>query len=326
MPFWLLVIVSVVSSVGTVITLRVIAPLLSSAGLTGEDLHKKDKPEIPEMGGLGLLVGITGGIVIAIGAEAFLNIGTNIVPLFAVLSTVLIVSIIGVFDDLLDISQLVKSITPLFAALPLMAIRVGVTTLKIPFDGSLELGILYPLLLVPIGVTGAANAVNMLAGFNGMEVGVGLIAYSSLAIVAMVTGSHTALLILVGGVGALVGALWFNWCPAKILIGDVGTLTIGALMASAVVIGNFELAGVVVIVPYFLDFLLKASAGFPSRGWEGDLDDQGRLHCPEGIRPVSLPQLVMRVSGGVYERTLTKVIMGLETIAGTFAVLLYVIW
>lgn len=326
MPIWLLAAVSLVSIVGTSVTLWSISPLLAEAGLTGKDLHKEEEPEIPEMGGLGMLVGIAGGLVFAIGAEAFLNVGTDSVPLFAVLATVLIVSIIGVFDDLLDISQVVKSISPLFAALPLMAIRAGATTLKIPFDGAVEFGILYPLLLVPLGVTGAANAVNMVAGFNGLELGVGIVAFTSLTIVAAVTASHTALLILVGGLGALIGAIFLNWCPAKILIGDVGTLTIGALMASAVIIGNFETAGVVVIIPYFLDFLLKASAGFPSRGWEGRLDDQGRLHCPDDTRPVSLPQLVMRVSGGIYECNLTKVIMGMEAVAGTFAVLLYVIW
>ena len=326
MPIWLLVTVSAISLVGSGITLWVIGPLLAAAGLTGRDLHKEDEPEIPEMGGLGLVVGIAGGLLFAIGIEAFLNEGTNSVPLFAVLATVLIVSIIGIFDDLLDISQLVKSVSPLFAALPLMAIRAGITTLKIPFDGVVEFGVFYPLILVPLGVTGAANAVNMLAGFNGMEMGVGLVAYASLTAVAVVIGSHTALLMLVGGMGALLGALWFNWCPARILIGDVGTLTIGALMASAVVIGNFEMAGVVIIIPYFLDFLLKALAGFPSHGWEGHLDEDGRLHCPEGKRPVSMPQLVMKITGGITECNLTKVIIGMEAVAGTFAVLLYVVW
>lgn len=326
MPIWLLASAGFISLLGTFLTLYLIGPLLKEAGLTGRDLHKQKKPEIPEMGGLGIVVGVAGSIVFAIGAEAFLHVKADPVPLFAVLATVLIVSIIGIFDDLLNIAQLVKSISPLLAALPLMAIRAGMTSLKIPFDGVIEFGVFYPLVLVPLGVTGAANAVNMLAGFNGMELGVGVVAFASLMIVACVTASHTALLILIGGLGALLGAIWFNWCPAKILIGDVGTLTIGAIMASAVIVGNFETAGVVIIVPYFLDFLLKATAGFPSRGWEGELDEEGRLHCPGDVRPVSLPQVVMRITGGISERNLTKVIIGLEAIAGTFSVLLYVIW
>ncbi|MFB6215122.1 MAG: hypothetical protein ABEI54_04550, partial [Candidatus Bipolaricaulia bacterium] len=92
MPIWLLVVVSLVSLFGTLLTLWVISPLLARSGLTGRDLHKEGEPKIPEMGGLGVLVGITGGLVLAIASEAFFNVGTSTVRLFAVLSTVLIVS------------------------------------------------------------------------------------------------------------------------------------------------------------------------------------------------------------------------------------------
>ena len=68
MPVWLLVLVGSVGLVGTAVTLWLIAPLLEQAGLTGRDLHKEGEPELPKMGGLGLLVGISGGLVAAIGA------------------------------------------------------------------------------------------------------------------------------------------------------------------------------------------------------------------------------------------------------------------
>ena len=204
--------------------------------------------------------------------------------MLAVLATVLIVAFIGVFDDLLDISQLVKAVSPLLAALPLMAIRAGEGALKVPLWGTINFDIYYPLVLVPLGITGAANAVNMLAGFNGMEVGVGLVAAGSLAVVAWYTGSWTAFLILMVLGGSLLAAIWFNWYPASILIGDVGTLTIGALLASAVIIGDFETAGVIIIVPYFIDFLLKALAGFPSEDWAGEINpEDGKLYCPRKI-------------------------------------------
>lgn len=324
MPKWLLLAGFFISFSGTWLTLKLIVPLLKKADITGRDLHKQSKPEIPEMGGLGILVGISGSLVLAIGAEAFLDVPVEIVSLLAVLSTVLIVSFIGVFDDLLDIPQLVKSLTPIFAALPLMAIRAGASSLRIPLIGSVEFGVFYPLVLVPLGITGAANAVNMLAGFNGMEVGVGLVAYLSLACVACIASSWTALLILIGGAGALVGALWFNWFPAKVLIGDVGTLTIGAIMAAAVIVGNFETAGVIIIIPYFLDFLFKAVNGFPSHGWAGNIDSQDRLRCPDS-GPVSLPQYLMKITRGISELHLTLVVMGIEGVFGFFGVLLYLL-
>ena len=326
MPLWFKFAAVLVSVFGTGITIYLIRPLLVEAGLTGADLHKKEEPELPEMGGLGIVVGVSGGSVLAIGAHAFLDIQFDVIGLLAVLATVLIVAFIGVFDDLLDISQLVKAVSPLLAALPLMAIRAGEGALKVPLWGTINFDIYYPLVLVPLGITGAANAVNMLAGFNGMEVGVGLVAAGSLAVVAWYTGSWTAFLILMVLGGSLLAAIWFNWYPASILIGDVGTLTIGALLASAVIIGDFETAGVIIIVPYFIDFLLKALAGFPSEDWAGEINpEDGKLYCPRKI-PMSFPQLVMKLTGGIKEKNLTLVMMGVEAVAGFFAVLLYVIW
>ena len=321
MPLWLYFLVAAVSFGGTFLALVEIIPLLARAGIVGKDLHKPDKPEIPEMGGLGTLVGISGGLVLVIGAEAFLGIGTDVRTLLAVLSTVLIVAFIGVFDDLLDIRQIYKSISPVFAALPLMAIRAGATTLSFPLFGKLDFWIFYPLFLIPLGVTGAANAVNMLAGFNGMEVGIGIVALGSLAVIAGFTESVVALCILVIGLAALLPALYFNWYPARIMVGDVGTLTIGAIMASAVIVGNFETAGVIIIIPHFIDFLFKAASGFPSSGWKGELGNDGKLYC-EGAA-VSLPQFIMKITGGISERNLTLVVMGLEAVAGLFAVGVY---
>lgn len=71
-----------------------------------------------------------------------------------------------------------------------------------------------------------ANAVNMLAGFNGLEAGMGLVAVGSLAVIAYLIGETTAFILSIIMLGALLATLYFNWFPAKVLIGDVGTLTI----------------------------------------------------------------------------------------------------
>jgi UDP-N-acetylglucosamine--dolichyl-phosphate N-acetylglucosaminephosphotransferase len=207
------------------------------------------------------------------------------------------------------------------AALPLVAVRAGQTSLVIPFVGRIDFWIFYPLFLVPAGVMVAANAVNMLAGFNGMEVGMGLIAMGALAVIAASIHATTALIILLSGAGALLGVLFFNWYPVKIMVGDVGTLSIGALIATAVIVGNFETAGVIVIIPYAIDFLFKAVHGFPKSF--GELRSDGKLHCP-GRSAVGLGQFVMKITGGIKEQTLTMVLMGIEAVFGGLAILLYV--
>ena len=325
MQLWLFPLTFIISAGFTALTLKLIIPLLHQAGLTGKDLHKKGRPPVAEMGGLGLVVGISAGLVLSVGASAFLHLPLNTPILLGVLSTTLVVCIIGIFDDLLDIRQLVKALSPLLAAFPLMAVRAGRAVMNIPPFGRVNFGLVYSLLLIPLGVTGAANAWNMLAGFNGMEAGVGVVAVLSLTVVAALADSAEALLILLTTLGALLAILYFNWYPSKVLIGDVGTLTIGAIVASSVIVGNIETAGGIIIIPHLVDFLYKAFHGFPSRGWAGELDpEDGKLHCPQG-GPVSLPQLIMKATGGINELHLTLTVMGVEAIFGGLAIAIYLV-
>jgi len=300
----------------------IVIPRLKKAGIVGKNMNSEKQEEIAEMGGLVIAAGFGVGIVFAIFLRTFFDLflSVNLISILAALSTVLIVVIIGVFDDLISIRQWIKAIMPVFAALPLMALKEGYSMMRIPFIGLIEFGVFYPLVLVPLGITGATNTVNMLAGFNGLEVGMGIVAIGSLSIIAYLIGETTSLIILMATLGALVAALRYNWYPAKILVGDVGTLSIGAVIACAVIVGNYETAGMIIIIPYIIDFLIKAKNRFPYSF--GEYKD-GKLYCPES-GPVGLCQLIMKVWGGISERNLVLVLMGIEAIFGLIAILIYI--
>lgn len=318
MVFLIFIISFAVSFIG----FPIIIPRLKKAGIVGKNMNSEKQEEIPEMGGLIIAIGFGAGIIFAIGLRTFFDIflSVSLTTILAVLSTILIVVIIGVFDDLISIRQWIKAIMPVFAALPLMAIKEGYSIMKIPFVGMIDFGIFYPLALVPLGITGAANAVNMLAGFNGLEVGMGAVAVGSLAIIAYIIGQTGALIILVAALGALLATLYYNWYPAKTLVGDVGTLSIGAVIASAVIIGNYETAGAIIIIPYVIDFLIKAKSHFP---YSFGVCREGKLYCPDS-GPVGLAQLIMKVYGGISERNLVLVLMGIEAVFGVIAILVYI--
>jgi len=301
----------------------VLIPRLSRAGIAGKDLHKPNQPRVAEMGGLAIVVGFSGGILVSSAAISFFHVfpEVEIAILLAGLSTILLTGLIGILDDLLGMHQGVKAALPVLAALPLMAVRAGQTSMTVPLLGRLDFWIFYPLVLLPAGVTVAANAVNMVAGFNGLEAGLGIVAMGSLAVIATLLKETTALVLLLSGLGALLGILRYNWYPAKMFVGDVGTLSIGAILAASCVVGNFETAGVILLIPYAIDFLLKARHGFPESF--GELRD-GKLHCPAG-GPVGLGQLIMKVAGGIHERTLVLVLMGVEAVFGAIAIILYVV-
>lgn len=300
----------------------IIIPRLKKAGIVGKNMNSEKQEEVAEMGGLVMAAGFGAGIIFAISLRTFFDLflSVSLTTILAVLSTILIVVIIGVFDDLISMRQWIKAIIPVFAALPLMAIKEGYSLMRIPFIGLINFGIFYPLALVPLGITGAANAVNMLAGFNGLEVGMGAVAVGSLAIIAYIIGQTGALIILVSALGALFATLYYNWYPAKILVGDVGTLSIGAVIASAVIVGNYETAGAIIIIPYVVDFLIKAENRFP---YSFGVCREGKLYCPDS-GPVGLAQLIMKVCGGISERNLVLVLMGIEAVFGVIAILVYI--
>jgi UDP-N-acetylglucosamine--dolichyl-phosphate N-acetylglucosaminephosphotransferase len=293
------------------------------AKIVKKDMHKPGQPEVADMGGLIIVAGFSSGVITISAIETFFPgmLSIELVRIFAALSVVLIMTLVGSVDDLIGVPKVPKAIIPLLGSLPLVALKAGHTLMNIPLIGQVDFGILYPLVLVPIGITGAANAYNMLGGFNGLEIGMGIVAAGSLAVVAYSIGATTAFFLLVATIGALIAALRYNWYPAKVFIGDTGALSLGAIIASAVILGNFETAGVIIIIPFALDFILKAINRFPSKGWWG-IYKNGKLYCP-GARPVGLAQLVMKLCGGITERKLVLTLIGIEAVCATIAILLY---
>jgi UDP-N-acetylglucosamine--dolichyl-phosphate N-acetylglucosaminephosphotransferase len=318
----MLVIILLISFLASFILFPAMIIRLKKAGIVGKNMHSEIQEEVPEMGGLVMVAGFGAGIFTVIAVKTFFNIfpSVDLISILVASSTILIVTLIGIFDDLVSMPQQIKAFMPLLAALPLIVIKEGSTFMMIPFLGKINFGLLYTLVIIPLEVTIAANAVNMLAGFNGLEVGMGIIAAGSLAIIAYLLGKITVLVILLATLGALLATLCYNWYPAKILVGDVGTLSIGAIIAAVVIMGNFEIAGAILLIPYIIDFLIKAKNHFPYSF--GEYKD-GKLYCPES-GPVGLGQVIMKVCGGISERNLVLVLMGIEVVCGVVAILIYV--
>ncbi len=322
-------IVPVVSFLTTYITAPWIMPKLKKAGLTGDDVNKKEKPSLPEMGGLVIVFGFSAGILSSISMYTFSqhvhlllcvteinNLELNLV--LASLSTILIMTLVGIFDDLFAMRQSIKALLPMFASLPLVAVQAGVSTMRFPFVGNVDFGIFYALILIPVGITGASNVTNMLAGFNGLEAGMGLVASMSLAYIAWSIDRPEALILLLSMSGALLAFLKYNWYPARLLMGDIGTLSIGTIIAASVIVGNFETAGIIVTMPYIIDFFIKLANRFPSDKWWGELYN-GKLTC--NGKPISLCQWIMKLSNGIKEQNLVKLLILIELIFGALAIL-----
>lgn len=312
-----------ISFLSVFLLLPVVIPLFKKADIKGINQNKPGGESIAEMGGLITILGFGMGLITVIALKTFFNLfpSVDLVIILAVLSVELFIIIIGTIDDLISMAQLVKAVVPALASLPLIALEAGQTVMTIPFIGKIDFGFTYTLFLLPFGMTGAVNAVNMLAGFNGLEAGMGLIMFTGLLVLAIIKSKIIVMVILVPMIGSLLATLWYNWYPAEVLIGDVGTLSIGAMLASVVIIGDFEAAGLIMIVPYFVDFIFKAFHKFPSKHWWGIYKD-GKLYCPD-TGPVGLAQWIMKIFNGITERDLVTIFMVIESIFTILAVRFY---
>ncbi len=157
---------------------KLLIPRLKSCGITGKDVNKPNKPEVAEMGGIAIVAGFSAAIMVAVFSKTFFGFEFNMIHVLAAVITVHAVAFIGIVYDLLRLPQWFKSLLPLAAAVPLVAVKAaGSTVMAIPLFGSVDLGIYYILVLVPIGIAVASNLTNMLAGFNGMETGMGIVIF-----------------------------------------------------------------------------------------------------------------------------------------------------
>ena len=297
------------SFASTYLLTPIIAMKLRKSGIVGHDMNKKSHPELPSLGG----IAITAGFVFAmlLNVAAYKNI-----QLLAAMTTILVITIIGLVDDLFDTSQRTKAILPMLAAMPLMAVNAGRASMSLPFIGPVQLGILYPLVLLPIGITGAANAVNMLAGLNGLEAGMGIVMHAtvlvtSLAIMAVHPEAIWSALISASILGALLAFLRYNWYPAKVFIGDVGTLSIGGALAVAVILGNMEKLGLILIIPYLFELGLKAATKFKGQSFGFETED-GKL---DSKSVNSLTHVVMK-AGRFTEPQVVLILIGVEAVFG----------
>lgn len=235
----------------------------SKIGLLWEDMNKFKKPKVAGSGGLIVILGFILGILVYIFLKTFyFQTSANVPEIFALTTSVLILTIIGLTDDLLGwwhggLSKRFRLLMCLFAAVPLAVINAGNPTVSIPFIDGANLGILYVLLIIPIGIIGASATFNFLAGFNGLEAGQGIIILFSLSIVAYFTGNTWLTLIGLCMVFSLVAFFIFNKFPAKVFPGDVLTYTTGGLIAIIAILGNFEKIAVFFFIPYIAEVILK---------------------------------------------------------------------
>lgn len=206
-------------------------------------LHAK-KAGTPTMGGL-LMVGaaVIASIVALLMETAFSTI------LVLSIVTIILYCYTGYQDDIKKIhkkqneglSARGKLILQIIVALlpALYMVYVDKTAINIFNLWEIDLGLLYPFFAIFV-IIGSSNAVNLTDGLDGLASGCSFLAFSTLAALCQIN-DYTGLAIISAAIaGCCLGFLYFNKCPAKIFMGDTGSLALGGALGTLAILSKNE--------------------------------------------------------------------------------------
>jgi UDP-N-acetylglucosamine--dolichyl-phosphate N-acetylglucosaminephosphotransferase len=339
--------------VALLVVLVTMPPLIRKmveGGMVGRDVNKRHRPEVAELGGIAALFAFAISLSVVVGIEKLAG-DISEPPFLAAIAVFFIASMIGLIDDISNLKQRVKAVVVVFAALPLLLVHSHVSLaslaipgqpivgtinisenafIRLPLDGILDLTstpFLYWFVLVPIGVTGVANAMNMSAGYNGLESGQIAIVSASLLGVSAFKGTMESLLIFAALLGAAAGMFWYNRHPARMFVGDIGSLGMGAAIAAGAILGGVEVWGLIAIAPAFYEAGATLWYGGIRRisrreaCHSPNIDEKGRLSPPTGAERYTLAYFILG-KRPMTEPRLVLTLLSLYAISGLVAVAL----
>ncbi len=211
------------------------------------DARRMHHHAIPRMGGLAIFLGFV------ISLLAFY--GSRMTPeLWGVLLGALVLIVLGVFDDKYSLNPWIKLVIQFFAALIPSLFGVQFDRMMNIFGGPnvyIDFGWLtYPITVV--WIMGLINAVNWIDGLDGLAAGISCISALSMFLVSLIIGDPLVAGVLIVLAGACMGFLPYNMNPAKIFMGDTGSMFLGYMLAVMSILGMFKFYAIVSFAVPFL--------------------------------------------------------------------------
>ena len=210
-----------------------------------DDLVKTHKEPIAYLGGVGMLIGLTIGVLVGIGRlphEEFF--GPALKWLLGILAGGVVACFVGVADDIFEIKPWQKILGQVVAAALLLFVGImpGLRYIAGPLHLTMShtLEVVLGTFVVIFFVVGATNSLNLLDGLDGLCAGVTAIITLAMLLLSIQlatwgyseVGDPVRIIICLGLVGGVCGFLPFNRYPAKIFMGDAGSMLLGFTMAA----------------------------------------------------------------------------------------------
>ena len=209
-----------------------------ATGICDEPDHRKIHPEpIQSIGGVAIYLSFVLAILFMSKIDRMFQ---------GILCGGTILVIIGLIDDIRGVNPYVKLIGQILAASVTVAFGINIEFITNPFGGLVFLGILSVPITI-LWIVGIINAVNLIDGMDGLAAGVSSISAMTLFIVAVITNEWNSALIAIALMGSALGFLRYNFNPAKIFMGDTGSMFLGYMLATASIAGVLKSATTVAL-------------------------------------------------------------------------------
>ena len=230
---FLTILVGFIISFAATPIVKFFAEKVGAIDMPGEAQRVHNRP-IPRMGGLAIFLGFLLSVLLFVPMSR---------PLEGVLLGSVIIVATGAVDDVVSLKAWVKLLLQIAAAC--VAVYYGV---RIEVLGNLNIFssndyVTLASWSVPITVlwiVGITNSVNLIDGLDGLAVGVSTISSLTMLVIALLVADSSVAVVLAALVGACIGFMPYNLNPAKIFMGDTGSLLLGYVLATMSVLGLFK--------------------------------------------------------------------------------------
>lgn len=236
MPSFSIILTILSAFVISVVSMPVVIKIAYKIGAVDQpDSRKVHSRTMPRLGGLAIFSAFLISMLIFPGGLG---------PFQGVIYGAVIIFIVGMMDDIYQLSPWVKLLGQCIAAGLAIYFGVVVEIVTNPFDGPIDLG-LFSIPLTFIWIVGVSNAINLIDGLDGLAGGVSAIAAVTMGIVALMQNQTQVAVAAFTLAAAVAGFIPYNFFPAKTFMGDCGSNLLGFVLACLAILGTAKSAALI---------------------------------------------------------------------------------
>jgi UDP-GlcNAc:undecaprenyl-phosphate GlcNAc-1-phosphate transferase len=216
----------------------------------GRHIHRAP---VPRLGGLAIYLAFVAAVLVGLPVERPIHVAfesqriTIVVPylpaidrpIVALLLGATVITLVGAFDDIRGTRPLVKLIGQIAAAAVLLPFGVGMDVLTNPLGGMFFVGPLGAIVTV-VWIVALCNVMNLIDGVDGLASGIAAIAGTTLLVASYHRGDVGTAILAAALAGGALGFIPYNFNPARIFLGDTGSMLLGYLLGALSVLGTYK--------------------------------------------------------------------------------------